>query len=175
MICWYHVPLFGLLAGLAGCESSTGNDELQHYLQNFNGEPGVRIDPLPIRLPSSVFTYNAEALRNPFEPIIQAPFSHWRPSSPGMRPDETRIRQSLENFDLEQLVMVGTLANRSGAFALLQVEGLVYRVKVGDYLGRHNGRVEAVSAMHIEVLEVKSDGQGAWLQRSLTISLKQQS
>lgn len=175
MTCWYRVPMLGLLAGLVGCESGTGNEELQRYLPNLNGDSGARIGPPPIRPPYSVFAYNPESLRNPFEPIIQRPLSSWRASSLEMRPDERRARQRLESFDLEQLVMVGTLANRSGAFALLQVEGLVYRVKVGDYLGRHNGRVEAVSTMHIEVLEVKSDGQGAWLQRSLTIPLKQQS
>ena len=83
--------------------------------------------------------------------------------------------QLLEGFDLEQFEMVGALSSESQASALLRVNGVIHRVKVGDYLGRNNGQVAWIQAQQIEVFELIPDGRGGWLERSLTIPLKQQS
>jgi type IV pilus assembly protein PilP len=51
----------------------------------------------------------------------------------------------------------------------------VHRVKVGDYLGRDNGRIVSVSDSQVDVIEIVSDGEGAWLERPRSISLKERS
>lgn len=71
--------------------------------------------------------------------------------------------------------MVGTLSNDLQANALLRANGVIHRLKVGDYLGRNNGQIASIEATFVEVFEVISDGQGGWLERSLTIPLKLQS
>ena len=71
--------------------------------------------------------------------------------------------------------MVGTIGNDSGIFALLKGAGGVYRVKVGDYLGRNNGRIVSVSDGQVDVIEIVPDGEGAWLERPRSIALKERS
>jgi type IV pilus assembly protein PilP len=51
----------------------------------------------------------------------------------------------------------------------------VHRLKVGDYLGRNDGRIVAISATQVDVVEIVPDGQGAWLERPRTITLKEHS
>ena len=71
--------------------------------------------------------------------------------------------------------MVGTISNAAGSFALLRGAGGVHRLKVGDYLGRNDGRIVAISASQVDVVEIVPDGQGTWLERPRTIPLKEHS
>lgn len=71
--------------------------------------------------------------------------------------------------------MVGTLSNATGSFALLRGAGGVHRLKVGDYLGRNDGRIVAISGSQVDVVEIVPDGEGAWLERPRTIPLKEHS
>ncbi|MNP59344.1 Pilus assembly protein, PilP [compost metagenome] len=68
--------------------------------------------------------------------------------------------------------MVGTIANASGTFALLRGAGGVHRLKVGDYLGRNDGRIVAIGDDQVDVVEIVPDGEGAWLERPRTLPLK---
>ena len=49
--------------------------------------------------------------------------------------------------------MVGTISNAAGSFALLRGAGGVHRLKVGDYLGRNDGRIIAISGSQVDVVE----------------------
>jgi type IV pilus assembly protein PilP len=92
-----------------------------------------------------------------------------------VQPDPTRVKQFLEGFNIDSFEMVGTLSNESGTFALLRGAGGVHRVKVGDYLGRNDGRITAITDSAVQVMEIVPDGEGAWLERPLSISLKERS
>ena len=92
-----------------------------------------------------------------------------------VQPDPTRVKQFLEGFNIDGFEMVGTLSNESGTFALLRGAGGVHRVKVGDYLGRNDGRITAITDSAVQVMEIVPDGEGAWLERPLSISLKERS
>ena len=67
------------------------------------------------------------------------------------------------------------MANDTGTFALLKGAGGVHRVKVGDYLGRNNGRIVSINDSAVDVVEIVPDGEGAWLERPRSISLKERS
>ena len=86
---------------------------------------------------------------------------------------ETRIRQFLEGFNIEIFEMVGTLSNVQGLNALVRGAGGVHRVKVGDYLGRNNGRIISIKDSNIDVIEIVPDGEGGWLERPRSIPLKE--
>ena len=165
----------GLLATLAGCDGPQGTVELQTYLQTAQVHSGEAIEPLPEINPAHVFTYDALTLRNPFQAVPRGGAGNWQVSLVGDELDGDRVRQFLEGFDLEQFEMVGTLSNDLETNALLRVNGVIHRLKVGDYLGRNNGQIASVDVTQVEVFEVISDGRGGWLGRSLTIPLKQHS
>ena len=165
----------GLAAVLAGCDNVPNTDELHDYLRAVQARPGRMLEPLPRMWVAPVFTYDAMALRSPFQALPEFESGRWQVSLLTEGPDQYRVRTHLETIDLEQFEMVGTLSNGVEYNALLRAGGRVHRLKMGDALGRNNGQVAWVSATGVEVFEVIPDGRGGWLQRSLTIPLKQQS
>ena len=165
----------GLAAVLAGCDNVPNTDELHDYLRAVQARPGRMLEPLPRMWVAPVFTYDAMALRSPFQALPEFESGRWQVSLLTEGPDEYRVRTPLEAVDLEQFEMLGTLSNGAEQNALLRAGGRVHRLKTGDALGRNNGQVALVTTTHVEVFEVIPDGRGGWLQRSSIIPLKQQS
>jgi len=69
--------------------------------------------------------------------------------------------------------MVGTLANGGGRYALIKGGDGVHRVKIGDYLGRNHGRIVEISDAGVDVVEIVPDGEGGWLERPRSLTLKE--
>ena len=115
------------------------------------------------------FVYDSSGLRDPFMPLaVQAEHARGRPAR---APDLTRSRGALEAFAVDRFEMVGTLSRGAQAFVLLRMASTVHRLAVGDYLGPDHGRVTAIYAGHVELVELFPDEQGAWLERSRTLVL----
>ena len=164
-----------LLSALSGCEAGDDYDDLDAYISEMRLLGPGRIEPTPVFRSYPTFTYNAANLRSPFSPQISTEPAARRKGSHDVRPDPDRVRQYLEGFNIEQFEMVGTLSNATGSYALLRGAGGVHRLKVGDFLGRNDGRIVAISSSQVDVVEIVPDGQGAWLERSRTIPLKEHS
>lgn len=145
---------------LTGCDNDAGLQTLQAQLQVIRQQV-----PVPaVEAPSAVatprrFVYDPLALRDPFQPPGRA-FGR-----PAHAPDPRRPRQFLEGFAVDEFQMVGTLTFGAQAFALLRGAAGVHRLEVGDYLGRDHGRVVAIEAGQVEIVELFADGRGAWLER----------
>lgn len=168
------VLLVGLVA-LAGCNNNDGFSDLDAYMNEMRLRPPGKIEPTPTFRPHETFTYSAANLRSPFSRQVPVDQAGRQQGSRNVRPDPNRAKQYLEGFNIEQFEMVGTISNASGSFALVRGAGGVHRLKVGDYLGRNDGRIVAISATQVEVVEIVPDGQGAWLERPRTIPLKEHS
>ncbi|WP_404439614.1 type 4a pilus biogenesis lipoprotein PilP [Stutzerimonas chloritidismutans] len=163
------------LVFLAGCGVSGDFDDLRAYMSDVRAKPKGTIEPLPAFLPYEAFTYSAASLRHPFQPPMKIDLAQRQKGSKDIRPDETRIKQFLEEFNIENFVMVGTLANGAGNYALIKGGDGVHRVKVGDYLGRNHGRIVEISEAEVDVLEIVPDGEGGWLERPRSLTLKERS
>jgi type IV pilus assembly protein PilP len=168
------VFLVSLSLGLVGCGQGDFSD-LQSFMDEVRAKPKGSIEPLPKFLPYEAFTYGAASLRSPFQPPVKVDTVSRTKGAPEVRPDETRVKQFLEGFNIEAFEMVGTLSNGSGFFALVSGAGGVHRVKVGDYLGRNHGRVVAVDESKIDVIEIVPDGDQGWLERPRSLTLKERS
>lgn len=169
--------LFSLLtcAALSGCMGGDDFSDLQAYMDEVRARPKGSIEPLPKFQPYEAFTYSASALRSPFQPPVKIDIARQQKGSKDIKPDETRVRQFLEGFNIETFEMVGTLANDGAVFGLVRGAGGVHRVKIGDYLGRNYGRIVSVDEAKIEVIEIVPDGEGGWLERPRSITLKERS
>ena len=90
-----------------------------------------------------------------------------------VRPDSGRPKEFLEQFELESLLMVGTMQRGGKNWTLLQdPEGGIHRVGVSNYLGRNHGRVVEMAPTFLSVIEIVSDGsEGGWVERPRTIML----
>ncbi|MNJ21012.1 Pilus assembly protein, PilP [compost metagenome] len=94
-------------------------------------------------------------LRDPFAPSALQPHA-----------------DGLQRLALERLEMVGSLASRGVRYALIQADGRVHRLQVGDRLGRDQGQVVEVGERQIEVIEqVFVAGQG-WQARRRILALR---
>lgn len=169
--------LFGaaLVMTLAGCVGGDDFSDLQAFMEQERARPKGSIEPLPKFQPYEAFTYGAAALRSPFQPPIKVDLASQQKGSKDIKPDEARVRQFLEGFNIETFEMVGTLANEGATYALVRGAGGVHRVKVGDYLGRNHGRVTLIDEAKVDVVEIVPDGEGGWLERPRSLSLKERS
>jgi len=156
-------------ASLSACGGA--NDDLRAYIDEVKARPGGRIDALPPVEPAPTFAYEAGTRRSPFTP--DAP-QRRRGNDPNAveGPDRDRPREFLEQFPLDTLRMVGTLADRRASFGLVQpTDGLVHRVAVGNHMGQNYGRITSISDSEIQLVEIISDGLGGYLERPAAIGL----
>ncbi|NLD00417.1 MAG: pilus assembly protein PilP [Gammaproteobacteria bacterium] len=164
-----------LAASLAGCDSDKEYADLQAFMDEVRSSPKGAIEAMPKEEVYEPFTYLASTYRSPFQPPIKIELSNRAKGDVDIKPDETRVRQFLEGFNIENFVMVGTLANTAGTYALVRGGDGVHRVGIGDYIGTNHGRIVAITAAGIEVVEIVSDGDGGWLERPRTLALQERS
>ncbi|WP_212625988.1 pilus assembly protein PilP [Pseudomonas sp. PP3] len=164
-----------LLVVLAGCGGGEDFSDLDAYMNEMRLRAPGKIEPTPTFRSYPTFTYNAANLRSPFSRQVRIDLAGQKHGSRNVKPDPNRVKQYLEGFNIEQFEMVGTISNAAGSFALLRGAGGVHRLKVGDYLGRNDGRIVAISSAQVDVVEIVPDGEGDWLERPRTIPLKEHS
>ncbi|WP_106419483.1 pilus assembly protein PilP [Salinicola tamaricis] len=152
---------------LAGC-GEAHLDALERQLQTLRQKPEGKIAALPEMPSYSVASYHGSAMRSPFAPAGQALEA---PVSPA-EPREQRERQPLEAFALENLALVGTLSVGDTPSGLIRApDGRLYRVFVGDYLGRDQGHIVKITRRSLSLVERVRDSQGAWRERTRRLSL----
>ncbi|KGQ20091.1 Type IV pilus biogenesis protein PilP [Lysobacter dokdonensis DS-58] len=163
------------LLALAACGRSvtSGPDpanNLEKWVAEVKARPAPPLDPLPVMQQFETFEYAAQALRDPFSEA----FSDVSGGS-GPRPDPNRPKQTLEQFPLDSLDMVGTIGGGANLLALVMApDKVTYRVRPGVYMGQADGRVTAVYEDRIELVELVPDGAGGWLERPATVALEDQ-
>ena len=165
------VTLLPLLA-LAGCSSDM--NDLESYVQSVKMRPPTPIEPLPEIVPVETFVYEPGERRDPFTPDAQTEPTEPALVDSGLAPDPTRRKEELEGYALDALRMVGTLEQESTRWGLVRTKnGIVHRVKVGNYMGTNNGQITSISENAIQLTEIVSDAPGQWRERSATVALTQ--
>jgi type IV pilus assembly protein PilP len=170
-----NIPLIIISCSLLVACGGRDFSDLQAYMDEVRSRPKGSIEPLPTFQSYESFTYTAASMRNPFQPPVKIDLTSRQKGSPDVKPDESRVKQFLEDFNIETFQMVGTLSNDGGVFALISGASGVHRVRVGDYLGRNHGKVLAIDEAKIDVAEIVPDGEGGWLERPRSLSLKERS
>lgn len=161
-----------LLCLLAGCVPEYDNSDLRAYMDEVYQRPKGKIEPIPQELVYEPFTYRAADKRSPFQPPVKIDLNDKVSGRQDIRPDETRVKQFLEGFNLDSFTMVGTLNRNGQNYALIRVaDSGVHRVKVGDYLGTDYGRITEIKPAQINLVEVVKSGDTGWLERPRTILL----
>ncbi len=155
--------------GLGGCTHDVS--DLRSWIAYQRSLKGKPLPPLPIIKTFETFKYEDQRLRDPFSP---AP-SEKVPSSGqhhGHSPNRNRPRQPLEMFPLDSLKMVGTIGRASHMQALIEdPDGVIHRVVANEYMGQNYGRVIAVGADHVDLIELVSDDNGGWIKHPASIAL----
>lgn len=168
------VAVGALVLALAGCArgiTSTPGDapNLEKWVADVRARPAPPLEPLPVMQQFETFEYAAQSLRDPFSNL-------WNNTEGGgLRPDPNRRKETLEQYPLDSLDMVGTIGGGPGLVALVMgPDKVTYRVRPGNYLGQSDGRVTSVREDGIELVELVPDGAGGWLERPASLALEDQ-
>jgi len=69
--------------------------------------------------------------------------------------------------------MVGILERSSQRHALLRTNGVLYPVRVGNYVGQNFGIVRSITDSQVSLREVVQDAAGEWVERVSTLELQE--
>ncbi len=155
-------------AAVAGCGG--GLDDLQEFTKTAHADRAPKIEPMPEIKPQEVYTYAASDRADPFAPQNLKPVA--LRAAKGARPEPTRRKESLEEYPLDALKMVGTLSRGKQSWAVIQApDGTVHRVQVGNHLGQNSGKVTKITEAKVEVIEFLQGGLGDWVEREAALAI----
>lgn len=158
------MPLL-VLALITGCSSKDA--DLDRFIAQTKQEQPGGVEPLPEVRPYETYTYAAQYKRSPF-----VPGGTEDSTAPGVRPDSKRNKEVLEGFALDTLKMVGTMNIGGQYFGLVRAtDGLVRRVRVGNYIGQNEGQIDKIEPSRISVTEIIPDGLGGFIERAAGLAL----
>lgn len=155
---------------LGGCTS--GKEEVEKWVQQEKAKKGAPLDPPPAIKTFETFEYTLRAPddRDPFD--LPSNDDEEVAADTGPRPDQNRAPEPLEAFPLDGLKMVGTLGAANEPEGLLKdPEGVIRRVRPGNYVGQNYGRITAISEGQIDLVELVPNQTGGWVERQQSISL----
>ncbi len=165
---------------LVGCSSHEDPledlREVTGRLSPPKGSDQVELAPLPE--PAQALAVQFDDLdRSPFERLTApTPKEKTGPMYTGPRPDPDRPRDPLEQYNLGDLELVGTMKESTGEWrAFIKApDGIIYRLREGDYMGQHNGRIERIEAEGMALREIVPRSEGRWKIRRRTVALTPQ-
>jgi type IV pilus assembly protein PilP len=154
---------------LSACGSQQHSD-LDAYVEDVKRKTKGRIEPLPEVKTYESEVYAAADLRDPFTPYEEEPSEEL--SVPGPVPDTNRKREALEAFPLDSLAFVGHLERDGTLWGLVQApDDSIYRVSVGNHLGKNYGEILNISESSITLKEIIPNGSGGWVEREASLAL----
>lgn len=163
-------------AMLVACGSS-GNDDLQSWMQAQRSETRPRVAPIPAPKKFVPQPYTEERSVDPFssQKLTQALRNEMgQPSNSALIAVElNRRKEALEYFPLDTMMMVGSLIKKGLPVALVKADNLLYQVKVGSYIGQNYGKVIKVSETEMNLREIVQDAGGEWIERPTTLQLQE--
>ena len=155
---------------LTGCSGQSGFEDLDVYMEDIRSRPKGKIEPLPRFRPYEAFAYKASGLRSPFDPPIKVKAANQQVNS-NVKPDSNRVKQYLEQFDIESFSLTGSISNDQGLWALVRASDGIHRVRVGDYLGKNHGRVTYIDDAELRIVEIIPAGDKVWVERPRVMRL----
>jgi len=170
----FRTRLSACVAGfiLTGCSKADFSD-LDAFMEEKRSRPGGIIAPIPTFKAYEAFAYSATTLRSPFDRPIEVREIAQLQAVSAIKPDENRAKEFLEQFTFDSLQMVGTLERDETNWTLIKdPDGGVHRVRVGNFLGRHHGKIVDMTDTFVGVVEIVSDGTAdGWVERPRAIKL----
>ena len=159
------LPMVALLT--TSCSKDV--DDLYDYIENTKLSSVGSVRPIPQFKPYQSFAYSATDLRDPFESNVDTNPSITKNS---LQPETDRPKQLLESFPLDALSMVGTIEQMDNAWGLIKdPKNVVHKVKLGNYMGKNEGRIIKITETMIYLVEIVSDGIGSYIERDASIAV----
>jgi type IV pilus assembly protein PilP len=164
-----------LLLGLAGCTDGD-LDEVKQWTVETRQSTKVMIQKLSEPKKFLPFAYAAKDKIDPFNPKkLAAAFDRLKPKQVNNQfaPNPDRRKDPLEAYSLDTMKMVGTLQKPGLTYALLQLDKVIFQVKVGNYIGQNEGMITNITDSEVELSEKVQDATGEWVERKAKLELQE--
>lgn len=162
-----------LLSVVLGACSSGDHDDLRQWMNEASKGIRGRIPPLPQVKPYEPVPYDAGNQLDPFKPG-KIGVEQKKGGGGGLQPDMNRPREPLEAYPLESLKYVGVMSKKNVSYAIIQVDGSLYQVRVGSYMGQNFGVTTRITESEVTLKELVQDSAGDWAERESTLLLQGQ-
>lgn len=159
---------------LAGC-GDAGHGEIKQWMEESSRDLKGGIAPLPELKPFPVVSYDAADKVDPFNSLRIEP--ERKESGGANKPDFDRPKEQLESYPLETISFIGIVdkTKSKSKHAVVQVDGVLYQVGKGNYLGQNFGRIVNITPSEIILKEIVQDPGGQtsdWVEREMTLQLQ---
>lgn len=167
----HRLAALACVALLASCGADL--DELRGWMEQQKREvkpnvsplsPPRKFDPQPYAGVDGVEPFSNQKLAVALKRDDRAPSSL-------LASELSRRKEPLEAYPLDSMSMVGSMNRLGRPYALLKVDGLLYQVKPGDYIGQNYGRILKIGEGELVLREVVQDAAGEWIERNSTLQL----
>lgn len=111
--------------------------------------------------------------KNKLLDVLKAQIADDSNSSALLEIEQNRRKQPLESYPLDSIAFVGYLQKSGTPTALLRVNGLIYQVKTGDYLGQNYGLIKDLGESEILIREIVQDTLGEWVEQDISLYLQE--
>jgi len=155
---------------LAACVGGD-QEELREWMKTAAQGVTAKIPPLPVVEPYEPVPYDAGNILDPFKATKMGPQE--KKGGGGFRPDLDRPKEPLELHPLETLKYVGVMTRKKVSYAIIQVDGTLHQVKIGNYMGQNFGVVVDISESEVTLRELIQDSAGDWVERTSTLLLQE--
>lgn len=149
------------------------NEDLRQWMAEAGKDVKGSIPPLPQVKPYEPVPYDVGSLVDPFK-ATKIGSDQKKGGSGGLQPDMDRAREPLEAYPLESLKYVGVMTKKKSSYAIILVDGSLYQVRVGNYMGQNFGVITAISEAEVALKELVQDPSGDWVERVSTLLLQGQ-
>ena len=162
---------------VTGCGTSS-EDEIQQWMVDERNQTRPKVAPIPAPKQFKPELYTNAAAIEPFsnQKLTQAlrrDSAQVAANGALVAPELSRRKEPLEALPLDSMAMVGSITDAGKLVALLRIDGLLYLVKLGAYLGQNYGRVMKISESEVTLREIVQDATGEWIERTATLGLQE--
>lgn len=170
------LTLFGLLTACGVAPE----DELQQWMAQQRSETHPKITPIAEPKLFQPENYAAAGEMEPFsnQKLAQAlkkDASQAASNGALIAPELARRKETLEEFPVDAMAMVGSMVKAGKPVALVTVGKLLYQVRQGEHLGLNYGRVTKISETEVSLREIVQDAAGEWIERTASLQLQERS
>lgn len=165
------------LLALWGCVGED-HDDLRSWMAQEKATAKPRITPLSEPKAFIPQPYEAGQLTEPFnrQKLVLALRRDSQQSTSNtslLAAEQSRRKQELESYPLDAITMVGSLQQKGGQTALVQVNKLIYQVKPGTYMGQNYGLIQKITEHNIQLREIVQDPTGDWIEKTTVLDLQE--
>lgn len=161
---------------LAGC-GGDGQDDLRAWMAEQRAMLHPHVTPIEPPKPYIAASYDLADQVDPFSgaKLETGVKQEMNKLSPEVLAQMNRPKQPLEQYSLDQIKMVGSVKIKGETYALLKAGNLLYKARVGEYVGQHYGRITKIDETEVSIEELAQDATGDWGKRPATLQLQESS